>query len=383
MYLSTFFLYFLQIIYSVILYIFGNFVLEIESWATFSSMQYTAIILVSISWLGTDLSGIRIIADSKINERGSDFASIIILRNIAFLIFYFLLCPILFGQLSLSIFLYGIGMVNIPSFYFFGERNSFSKFIISEIAQKIILALVLFYSALNEITFFKVFTLISLVLCINSVILIVFIINKEKLKITLIKKNLFIAKEKYFKTGIFYILIQITQQLIYTLPVILFQRAGLYSIATELTNLERIIRIIRGLVGQSIKVMLGKFKDYSLEIKFLRYFIGINIIFIVLCFLLDDLLQFVPDYLKFDLFNFGLFLITIPIASISTFLLGTKLRQGSFSKNDIFQLIIRLIACLLGFVLLSSLLENFYGTIALIIALEIWLLKILLSIQVK
>tara|TARA_Y100000768_G_C23938903_1_gene664047 strand:- start:286 stop:1326 length:1041 start_codon:yes stop_codon:yes gene_type:complete len=344
-------------------------------------MQYTAIILVSISWLGTDLSGIRIIADSNINERGSDFASIIILRNIAFLIFYFLLCPILFGKFSLSIFLYGIGMVNIPSFYFFGERNSFSKFIISEIAQKITLALVLFYSTLNEITFLKVFTLISLVLCINSGILIAFIVNKEKLIITLIKKNLSIAKDKYFKTGIFYILIQITQQLTYTLPVILFQRAGLYSIATELTNLERVIRIIRGLVGQSIKVMLGKVKDYSLEIKFLRYFIGFNMVIIVLCFLLDDRLMFVPDYLKFDLFNLGLFLITIPIASISTFLLGTKLREGSFSKNDIYQQIIRLIACLLGFVLLSSLLGSFYGTISLIILLEIWLLKILLSIQ--
>ena len=68
----------------------------------------------------------------------------------------------------------------------------------------------------------------------------------------------------------------------------------MYSIATELTNLERVIRIIRGLVGQSIKVMLGKVKDYSLEIKFLRYFIGINIIFIILCFLLDDFLKFVP-----------------------------------------------------------------------------------------
>ncbi len=381
MYLSSFFLYGLQILNSIFLYIFGNYYLDIAEWAVFSSLQYAAMIIVSISWLGTDLSGIRIIADSRSKERGSDFISIIILRNIAFIFFYLIFCPILLGHFSLLVFLYGIGMLNIPSFYFFGEKKSFTRFVLSEIIQKSLLVFILFYSAINEIAYLNVFLLMSAVLCINSGILFCLITYKEKIKLSLIKDNLLSAKEKYFKTGLFYILIQFTQQLTYTLPVIIFQRIGLYGVAAELTNLERFIRIIRGLVGQSIKVMLGKIDDYSLEIKVLRYFIIINLVFIFLCFLLEDVLLFVPNYLKFNLFNLGLYMITIPIASISTFLLGTKLRKGDFSKENIYQMTFRMVFCVIAFVIISLLFESFYGTVSLIIILELWLLNILYSIQ--
>ena len=174
-----------------------------------------------------------------------------------------------------------------------------------------------------------------------------------------------------------------TQQVIATLPVILFQRLGLHSIAVELTNLERIVRILRELVGQVSKVLLGKIGNYFKETQFLKFFLGCNIIFIFLCFLLSDILLFVPNYLKFDLINLSLYMITIPIASYSTFLLVTKFRDGIFSNKNIFIIGLRLVLCIAGLASIATLFQSFYGIIYYMIFLELWLLYILHSTTMR
>ena len=88
MYFFSFFIYVLQILFSFILYAYGNYFLEIPEWSKFATLQYTALIIVSLSWFGTDISGIRVIADSDKKSVGSEFLSIVILRNFFFLVLY-------------------------------------------------------------------------------------------------------------------------------------------------------------------------------------------------------------------------------------------------------------------------------------------------------
>jgi hypothetical protein len=383
MYLSAFFIYGLQIASGLLIYFFGNYYLEPKEWAIFSSYQYTALIIVSISWLGTDLSGIRIISDSSKETRGSDFVAIIFLRNLAFLLLFICLCPLILGNLSLNSFLYGLGMLNLPSFYFFGRKKRFWIYVLSEILQKISIVLLLLISVLYNFAYYDVFLVFGLIYCLHSLSLFSYVFTQEQINFNLVSRKIRKAKENYLQTGFFYIILQFTQQIIYTLPVIIFQRVGIYELAAELTNLERVVRIIRGTIGQAIKVLIGKVGDYSKEIKYLLFFITINIIFILLFTLGSESFKYFAEIFKFDFFNLGIFLSVIPLASISTFLLGTRLRQGKFFLNDFYKMLLRLGLSILSMIAVIFWFKSIAALVILIFILEIWLLFILYSVTVR
>lgn len=377
MYKLSFLIYFLQILNALFIYYYGNFYLSNEHWSEFSSIQYSALILVTISWIGTDLSGIRIISDSEDNLRGSNFISIMLLRNFVFISAFLILSPILYGSVSPIIFIYGFGLLNIPIFYFFGNTNAFNIYLLSEFIQKFFISFLVLFSNELGLNFKEVLSYISLIIILNAALLIIYVMKIEKFYYLEIKNNLLNAKENYLRSGAFYIILQVTQQLTYTLPIIIFQRLGFYNISAELTNMERIMRILRGMAGQAIKVLLGRNSDYSKDYLLLKRLLFILFFSIIILFLFADRFEPLEEFLNFSIEYFSIYLFILPIAYMSTFLLGSKHRHGNFSSKSIIFVFLRLLICIISCIFVVTNIGTIISVIIFCILMEISLLYFL------
>lgn len=336
----------------IFLLYYGNYVLTTEAWAALASIQYGVFIVSAFCWFGTDISGIKQIRLAKTTDQKNDLITNIIATRLLLLM---VTCPIIIytykAQEAFLLIALTLAYLLTPTFYFYGNQGKFDHYFIADIALRAVNICIISYSIMAKSDFTSY--LILIVLSQFTYVIYLFI-RIDHFNLLSALKSFDIARINLKVDDKAYFLMQINQQVLYSFPTILLTNFGREESAVLFTNVERVLRICRGIVGNAVKVLLGSdhiaWDLLSKKININQYILISHFMFLVICVCS----LFNSDEVYLQAFFIIIMMFTLPLTALTSLCVGIKYRTYNFPRYFTFILLFSIVFATFSFMLIGT-----------------------------